>query len=142
MIRAVLDVNVLVSAFVWPGSVPAAALDAWLDGRFELIVSEHIVARTGKVWERPYFRARYSAQEIHDALRLLERRAIMTSPSFDVTGVAPDAEDDLVLATAVAGAADYLVTGDAGFLVLGSFRDVLLVTPSHFLELLASREST
>lgn len=53
-----------------------------------------------------------------------------------VRGVATDLEDDLVIATAVAGAAEYLVTGDNGLLAVESFQDVSIVSPREFLELL------
>jgi predicted nucleic acid-binding protein len=43
-VRAVLDTNVLISAFLSPQAAPARAIRAWLDGRFELIVSPLLLA--------------------------------------------------------------------------------------------------
>ena len=48
-----------------------------------------------------------------------------------------DEEDDLVLATAVAARADYLVTGDRYLLEIGAFRGIPIVTPRAFLDVLA-----
>ncbi|MBA2469732.1 MAG: hypothetical protein H0V37_10035, partial [Chloroflexia bacterium] len=45
-------------------------------------------------------------------------------PVGDVHGVAEDDEDDLVLATAVAAQADYLVTGDKYLPRIGEFRGI------------------
>ncbi|TMD08021.1 MAG: PIN domain-containing protein [Chloroflexi bacterium] len=41
--RAVLDPNVLISAILAPTGVPAALLRHWLDGEFELVVSERLL---------------------------------------------------------------------------------------------------
>ena len=53
-----------------------------------------------------------------------------------VRGVATHPEDDYILATAVSGSADYLVTADAQLLKLGVFQDVQIVTPAAFLNIL------
>ena len=53
-----------------------------------------------------------------------------------VQGVATHPEDDLILATAISGNADYLVTGDRQLLALGSYGGVRIVTPRDFLAIL------
>ena len=50
-----------------------------------------------------------------------------------------DKNDDVVLATAVAGKADLIVTGDADLLVLKTFRGIRILAPRQFLELLDRR---
>jgi predicted nucleic acid-binding protein len=50
--------------------------------------------------------------------------------------VAEDEEDDLVLATAVAGDAAYLVTGDRMLRSLGRYRNVTILSPREFLTVL------
>ena len=57
------------------------------------------------------------------------------SPELSV--VPDDPKDDMVVATAVAAKADYLVTGDEKLLRLGSFHGVRIVTPRAFLDVLA-----
>jgi predicted nucleic acid-binding protein len=47
-----------------------------------------------------------------------------------------------VLATAVAGDVDYLVTGDIPFRSLTAYRGVVLLMPREFLELLKREESS
>ncbi|MDP9366117.1 MAG: hypothetical protein M3Q10_18180 [Chloroflexota bacterium] len=53
-----------------------------------------------------------------------------------VQGAAPHAADGLVLATAVSGGADYLVTGDKGLLAVGKYRDVRIIALRAFLAVL------
>ncbi len=60
----------------------------------------------------------------------------MVVPTPSVRGVGEDEEDDLVLATAIAGDATYLVTGDRHLQALGSFQHVTILSPRQFLNLL------
>ena len=132
MIRAVLDVNVLASGFVSRAGAPGHLLAQWTHGAFELVVSEYIITVLTGVLERPYFR-RLAAQQRAANLALLRHEAILTTISAEVQGVAPDEEDDLVLATAVSGHAMYLVTGEAGLRHLGSYRGISVLSPRDFL---------
>ena len=51
--------------------------------------------------------------------------------------VPADPKDDMVVATAVAAKAEYLVTGDRKHLLsLGTYEGIQIVTPREFLELL------
>jgi putative PIN family toxin of toxin-antitoxin system len=53
--------------------------------------------------------------------------------------VCRDKNDDVVLATAVAGKADLIVTGDVDLLVLKTFRGIRILSPRQFLKLLDRR---
>lgn len=50
--------------------------------------------------------------------------------------VCRDEDDDVVLATALAGKADVIVTGDEDLLVLKKFRGIEILSPRQFLKLL------
>ena len=140
MVRAVLDTNVLASGatgFLIPESIPGQLLRAWQNDRFELIVSEHILTELSRTLQKPYFLRRLSQEQINHTLRLLRRRASMAQLTVSVSGVATHPEDDLVLATAVSGRTDYLVTGDRQFRErVGTHQGVRLISPHEFLELL------
>lgn len=136
MIRAVLDVNVLVSGFPAPAGTPAILIERWLHREYELVLSEHILTGVGRAWTNAYFRTRYSSDESLQSLSLLRDRATIVIPVTTVQGVADDEEDDLVLATGVAGSVTHLVTGDRGLLALGTYHDMVILTPRDFLSVL------
>lgn len=137
MIVAVLDTNVLVSAFPAHGTVPAMLIDAWRQGVFHLVISEHILEELAEAWKDPYWQARFSSTDSTAAIALLRSDAIMTALTVAVAGVATHPEDDLILATAVAGAATYLVTGDRKLRAVGTFQSVTILSPRAFLDRLA-----
>lgn len=86
--------------------------------------------------EKPFFRRRLTMEQVNSTQRLLQTRATLTPLTASVSGVAPHAEDDLVLAAAVSTRADYLVTGDKRFLAVGSHAGVMILSPRAFLYLL------
>jgi uncharacterized protein len=115
-------------------------IQRWTDLEYELVLSAHILDGLERTWQKPYFRLRYSSQRAGDALRLLRTAATIVVPAATVSGVGEDLEDDLVIATAVAGNADFLVTGDKHLHLqgLGRFRGITILAPHQFLEWLQS----
>jgi predicted nucleic acid-binding protein len=60
VIVAVLDTNVLVSGFPGRVGAPAMLIDAWRQGAYRLVVSEHILEELAETWRDPYWQARFS----------------------------------------------------------------------------------
>src|SRR3954468_7962192 len=141
MIAAVLDANVLSSGavgFVNPQSTPGQIIRDWQADRFEVIVSDHLLAEVHRTLQKPYFQARLTSAEIDRFERTLMTDATHIEITVTVEGVAKHAEDDLILATAVSAQADYLITGDGPLIrAVPTYEGVRLVTPRQFLEILA-----
>ncbi len=126
--RAVLDTNVIVSGLGWPGP-PATILDAASDGRLVLVTSAPLLAELRRVLAYPKL-----AKVIHGAVQLADLVAassVVVTPSR-VLAVVSDESDNRVLEAAVEGAADYIVSGDADLLDLGSFRGIPIIRPAEF----------
>lgn len=132
MIAAVLDVNVIVSGFPARRGAAAEVIERWLAREFRVIVSEHILNGAIRAWNNPWFRDRFARNEVERALYLLRTQAVVVTPVSGIHGVAPDAEDDLILATAVAGKAGYLVTGDRRFRDVGQYGPIAIRSPREF----------
>lgn len=137
MITAVLDSNVLLSGFLTGEAPPARIVDAWLTGRFELVVSEPVLAELSRNIQKPYFRRRLTPAQIAEDLHRLRSVARLTPITVPVSGVATHPEDDDILATAVSGRVDYLVTGDRALQAVGSYQGVIILSPLAFLQQLS-----
>jgi len=135
MPSVVLDVNFIVSGFLRGKGSAVAIAGHWEYGDLDVALSDHIISRVLDVWTRPFFAARSAEIDRELALRLMRADALVVEPDPSVSGVCDDAEDDLVLGTAVAANADYLVTGDKGLLQVGEYRGVRIVDAAGFLEL-------
>lgn len=115
--RVTADANTLVSGAVRirPDAAPVRFRDAWHSGRFEFVLSEHLLNEVATALTKPYFAARLGPRERETFLLLLRTQAIITPLSVNVAGVASHPEDDLVLATAVSSEVHFLVTGAIGY---------------------------
>jgi putative PIN family toxin of toxin-antitoxin system len=135
--RAVLDTNVFVSGLINPKGPPAAILRALRSKRFILVSSPPINEEIIEVLNRPYIRDRYGlGDRIFDVSFILWEFAELVIDLPDVK-VCSDPDDDKFLATADAGRADYLVTGDVGDLLrLHKYRDVTIISPREFVSVL------
>jgi uncharacterized protein len=129
----VLDTNTLLSGTLTATTPPGQIIDAWRAGRFEVAISDPILAEcTRHLTTDTYFRRRLTGEQITDYLRLLNTMAIPVAITAQVQGVATHPEDDLVLATALSAQAEYLVTGDRMLRSLGTFQSVAIVSPADF----------
>jgi uncharacterized protein len=140
MLKAVLDSSALVSVFLTPSGVVATLLTRAEQGAFSLCLSEAIVAETVATLmrEKHRVRYRYSAERVEQFRRTLTDTAgALLRDLPPIRAVPNDPKDDMIVATAVAAGADYLVTGDRRHLLpLGTYAGVRIVTPRQFLDLL------
>jgi putative PIN family toxin of toxin-antitoxin system len=130
-VRAVFDTNVLVSAFAAEGLCVRLLIRA-NRREFDLFISPAIrkefeSALKGKVGLSP--------EEIREALLLLGEAAKTCDPAkrnIRIIGVCRDEADHAVLEAALAGRAEFIVTGDKDLLDLKEFRKIRIVTPREF----------
>lgn len=137
-----IDTNVFISAAIKANTPPERAVEGWRAQRFELVTSRPLLDELEQVMERPRIRqlTGYTPEREQELLASLNRLAIVVSPDESLAVVSDDPSDDRVLEAAVAGEADYVVSGDRHLLELGSFRGIGIVTPARFLEILAEME--
>lgn len=105
VVRVVLDTNVLLSALISPGSIPDAIYRAWEEGRFALVTSEWQIDELRRATRYPRLRRYIKLHEAGTMVRGISREALVIErlPSIEL---APDPDDDPLLATALAGEVD------------------------------------
>jgi uncharacterized protein len=140
MIRAVIDVNVLVSAIIGPLGYPRQVARAWEAAKFIVISSAGIIGNLEEKLSPPRIIRRYTVDTpstiLWMQLLLGSQAELVLVPLQERRVVTGDPEDDYVLATARLARAEFLVTGDKGLLQLGSYEGVPIVSPRAFIELL------
>ena len=140
MIRAVLDANVLVSGIVAEG-IPRNILRAWRAGHFHLVASYATLDEIGRVlrYTKIARRHHWPEPEICEFMESLEALAILTPGKLRLDVVAADPSDNRYLECAIEGEANCLVTGDRHLLELAAYREVEILSPREFAELLATK---
>lgn len=132
--RAVLDVNVLVSALLSRHGAPARILNAWLDGAFELVVSDLLIAELRRALAYPKLRRRITQHEGDELIAVLLRAAVIATDAMDPPPFSSaDPGDDYLIALAASTGA-ILVTGDGHLLELADRAPIH--APSEFAEML------
>lgn len=142
MIRAVLDTNVWISAFLKPDGVPGLILHAWREKRFEVIVSEDILSEIGRVLIEPKIQKRgsWSADEVKDILFLINKNSLMIPARLSLKVIKDDPSDDRFFNAAVEGGAKYIVSGDVHLQKIREYRGIRVLSPAVFLTRLKLKE--
>lgn len=126
--RAVLDVNVLISGVLSSRGPSSELLRAARDSVFELIVSEFLLAELDRAFGYPKLRKRIPPEKAAAFSGWLRDHATVADAE-DPTTLAPmnspDPDDDYLLSLAI-GQRAFLITGDQHLL---SLRDELPIHP-------------
>jgi len=139
MLRAVLDANIYASALIQPKGASGRILRLSAKARtFQLIVTEAILEEIGDCLFYPRVRKRVplSDDEIRQWLAAIALLAEVVSDPGTVDRVSADPDDNKILAAAVEGAANYVVTGDNHLLDLVEHEGIRILTPVAFVQLI------
>lgn len=137
MIRAVLDPNILVSALIARDGPPGRIVRAWSEGAFEMVISPRLIAELTEVLARPKFKPQASAGRAEAFIAAIAHDAERFEDADDPPGVSPDPDDDYLLALAIAGGAEAVVSEDRHLLELEE-PPVPILTARAFVERLGT----
>ena len=138
--RVLLDANVFISYLLYPraNNPSGAIIRAFIRGAFSLLVPEELFDELmGKISHKKYLAERIHSEELAALVALVEEFAeIAPRIEGSIPAISRDPKDDYLLAHAVLGSVDYLVTGDRDLLVLERLEGVKIVTPREFVEVI------
>lgn len=127
--KVVLDSNVLIAAFAARGLC---------ESLFELCLERHEIVSSApllaEVREKLGSKIKLPKETIDEILGFLERHTSTVVPADVPADACADPDDLMVLGTAKAGDASYLVTGDGDLLALETYEGIEIATPRRFWE--------
>ena len=134
MLSVVPDVNVLVSSIISPSGTPGRIYAAWKRRDLVFITSPVIIDKIVEVLRRPHIIDEFPIEEADiQALRsLLKRRTVSAPGTLDLQVVEEDPEDNTILAAAVEGRADCIISGDRHLKTLGEYQSISILSPAEF----------
>ena len=129
--KVVLDTNLFVSILL--GSPALVSLSKLIrSAKIRLIVSPAQIAELVEVLHRPKFN--FLPGDIEALLNWIRSETMLVTPET-IGKISRDPKDDFLIASAVAGRADAIVTGDKDLLVLGSYAGIPILSPRQFTSL-------
>lgn len=143
-LRLVLDTNIVVAGLLWSGP-PQRLLEAAIAGEVELYSSAVLLDELAHTLGYPKFAGRIASFGTSMAALVVQYTALVSlvAPASVPRVVVNDADDDHVIAAAVAARAELIVTGDRKHLLLiGSHQRIAIVTAREVVDRLDARLKT
>ena len=128
--KAILDTNVLISAYVFPGGRPEAVYRLALEGHLEIGTSRTLLAEFGRVLGDKFG---WNPDQVEAAVAQMTRIATVVEPVGAVQVITADPADDRVLEAGRAFLADAIVSGDRHLLDLEAWSGTEIISPAEFI---------
>ena len=131
--KVVFDNNVLISAALLRHSIPFKA--------FEKAISKHDILRSHSTLEelsatlfKSKFDKYFKDEQAKESFVISFIAASLHKEITHKITICRDPKDNIYLELALAGRADFIVSGDNDLLVLNPFRNIQIITPREFIE--------
>jgi uncharacterized protein len=133
----VVDTNLLVSAFLWQGT-PGRLIEHAGDKDLRLFTSRALLDELASVLHRRKLAKAVTATGLtaNQMLENYRKLATLVTARQLTARVSCDADDDAVLACALAASADFIVSGDKDLLVLERFEGIVIVNAAQALAMI------
>jgi len=138
--RIVLDTNVLVSAILSPESTSAQIIKLVLEDTLNLVISPDMLEETDRVLRYPKLLKRMKKngivlKEVNDFIEKMSKTAVITQGKLKISAIKDYRSDNKILACAIEGEADFIISGDHHLIELKEFQGIPIVNPATFAEI-------
>lgn len=132
MIRAVLDTNIFISALIF-GGLPSKLVGLGMGQKFQMLTSPILLDELDEKLRNKFKTTPILADKIRSEL---EAACEVLSTIDQLRVINDDPDDDRVLECAIAGRADYIISGDRHLLKLGLYEGVVVLNIRQFMDIL------
>jgi uncharacterized protein len=133
-VKAVFDTNVLIAAFLTEGLCSGLLIRARKQA-FHLVLCDDIIREFKGILEKKFKLTSTDISEISAIVS--EAAAEILQELGPIPNICRDPNDDMIIACAIEGAADYIVTGDEDLLILKRYKEIVVINPRNFEALFA-----
>ena len=129
--KVILDTNVFISGVFYSGA-PNQILNAWRDGKIQLVISHDILREYLRVGE--IFADKFPSIELQPILDLVTIEAELHVVEDLSERVCSDPDDDKFLACAIASGSKIIVSGDKHLVKVSGFHGIEILKPHEFIK--------
>jgi putative PIN family toxin of toxin-antitoxin system len=130
--RITVDTNILISAFVYPGTTVIKIFDYIFDGRIKLGLSDEILREFTGVCVRKFD---YEAETAVKYADLIRRYCVIVYPKQKLN-IIKDEPDNRILECAEEFKADFIISGDKHILDVKKFKGIKMLKPADYIKIL------
>jgi len=143
--RVVVDTNLIVSAVLSPNRKPSRILDAIIEGQLLSITSPPILAEARRVFSYPKLQRilvknGIDGKSVEDYVSQFAQSSAIVPGRAEANFIENDPTDNMFLACAAEGEADFIISGDKHLTSIGTFQGIRIMDPANFLSFLESQE--
>ena len=135
MIKIVIDTNVIISAVLNPNGIPAKIMEHVFSGEFEPIITHAIIDEYSSVLN--YKKFGFSEKVVLQMLNFFNQ-FLLALPPATLSVKCADPDDIKFLAAAIAGKANFLITGNRKHFPK-KISNLIIITPRDMLELIKKK---
>lgn len=136
-LKAVLDTNIFVASFRSSRGASSEIVRLWIEeDAFQLIISDPILAEVLEI----LVEKNAPEIELQNLVEALKEHANITDNTYVVYAITKDPDDNIFLAAALEGRADYIVSLDRHVLSLKHYHRIQIVRPKDFLQVLRAQK--
>ena len=130
--RAVVDVNVIISASLNRNGTPAKVIQAWLQGIFEIVVSLKLLEELERALKYKKLQKYIKMSEIAELIEFFRLEgSLVEDPQESLPISSKDPDDDYIISLALS-TQSVIVSGDSHLLALSD--EIPVYSPIDFLE--------
>ena len=128
--RILFDTNVLIASLIASGVCHELLEQSFVN--HTIVISDFIL---DELKEKLVNKFKYSTDTADQAVALFRSRMERVEPAILASPVSRDPDDDNILAAALTGNCDIIITGDKDLLVLNPFGNIQILSPRTFTDL-------
>lgn len=139
MLKITVDTNVLVSSILNPHGPPSKIIQLVRQKKVTLVLSPYILDEVRRVLNYSKISKLLKKKGIQKEnlfvfIDKLAKNSIVTPGKLIVNEIERDPSDNMILACAIEGKADFILSGDKHLTDLISFKNIKILNPSEFLK--------
>ena len=136
ILKAVIDTSVMVSVAFAKEGIAKKLRDLIADSAFVLVTSKAILKELYEVLHYPHIIKRFkpSEEDIDEFVGMIIENSAITKGTYSVEGISEDPKDDMFIACALEGNAEYIVSRDPHLRNIKHFHGIQIIDATTFIK--------
>ena len=142
ILKAVIDTSVMVSVAFAKEGVAKKLKNLMADRAFVMVTSKAILRELYEVLHYPHIVKRFkpSKKDLDEFVGIIIENALITEGAYNTHGITEDPKDDMFIACALEGDADYIVSRDPHLRNIKHFQRIQIIDATTFVEKVAGKQ--